>query len=69
MDVSPLCCLCKKHPETVDHIISGCTPIAKKKYTPHHDAVAKYIHWNILRDHRHKVSKQWWLHKPVKTTH
>eukprot|EP00957_Ditylum_brightwellii_P169004 12863765-Ditylum_brightwellii.AAC.1 len=69
MDVSPLCRLCKKCPETVGHIISGCTPITKKKYTPRHNAVAKYIHWNILQDHGDEVSEQWWLHKPVKTMH
>eukprot|EP00957_Ditylum_brightwellii_P031509 2389183-Ditylum_brightwellii.AAC.2 len=47
----------------------SCTPIVKKKYTPCHDAVVKYIHWNILRDYGYKVSDQWWLHKPVKTIH
>eukprot|EP00957_Ditylum_brightwellii_P117364 8950723-Ditylum_brightwellii.AAC.1 len=56
MDVSPLCCLCKKEPGTVAHIISGCTPIAKKKSSPRHDSVAKYIHWCVLQDHGYKVS-------------
>eukprot|EP00957_Ditylum_brightwellii_P190495 14500368-Ditylum_brightwellii.AAC.1 len=69
MDVSSLCHLCKKHPDTVSHILSDCIPIVKKKYSPCHDGVAKYIHWNILRDHGHKVSAKWWLHKPVKITH
>eukprot|EP00957_Ditylum_brightwellii_P030215 2287124-Ditylum_brightwellii.AAC.1 len=69
MDVSPLCHLCKREPEIVAHIISSCTPIAKKKHSLYHNAVATYIHWCMLQGHEYKVSDQWWLHKPVKTTH
>mmetsp|Transcript_15362 Transcript_15362/g.22431 ORF Transcript_15362/g.22431 Transcript_15362/m.22431 type:complete len:143 (-) Transcript_15362:88-516(-) len=58
-DVLPLCCLCKRHDETVAHLISGYSSIAKKKYTPRHDSVAKYIHWTILQDYCDPVSKQW----------
>jgi hypothetical protein len=67
-DDSPLCRLCKKVDETVAHLISGCSPIAKKKYTPQHDFVTKYIHCCILQDYCYLVSTQWWLHKSLKTT-
>mmetsp|Transcript_15363 Transcript_15363/g.22433 ORF Transcript_15363/g.22433 Transcript_15363/m.22433 type:complete len:121 (-) Transcript_15363:88-450(-) len=57
--ICALCCLCKRHDETVAHLISGYSSIAKKKYTPRHDSVAKYIHWTILQDYCDPVSKQW----------
>ena len=42
---SPLCRICHKHEETVDHIISGCPELAKTDYLERHNKAATYIHW------------------------
>ena len=41
---SPLCRICHKYEETVDHIISGCPELAKTDYLERHDKAAAYIH-------------------------
>ena len=33
----PMCRLCKQHPETVKHIVSGCTTLAQSHYKRRHD--------------------------------
>ena len=42
---SPLCSICHKHEETVDHIISGCHELAKTDCLEKHNKAAAYIHW------------------------
>ena len=41
---SSTCCLCGEHPETVEHLISGCSQLAGQQYKSRHDHVARYIH-------------------------
>ena len=38
---SPLCRICHKHEETVDHIISGCPELAKTDYLQRHNKAAE----------------------------
>ena len=59
-----MCRLCKEQSETIHHIISGCKMLAGTQYMYRHNQVAKYIHWNILRDLKVKVSESWLHHKP-----
>eukprot|EP00957_Ditylum_brightwellii_P019152 1443832-Ditylum_brightwellii.AAC.1 len=35
----------------------------KKKYTPHYDNIAKYLHWCALKDRDMPVPDQLYLHK------
>ena len=63
-----MCRLCKQHPETIAHVISGCNSLAATKYTFRHNQVAKYIHWNILKDNNIKVNDNWLQHEPEKST-
>ena len=65
---SPLCRLCRKKPETIAHLISGCECLVGTKYTNRHDKVGKYIHWNLLKDRGIKVSNDWFKHEPEKVT-
>eukprot|EP00957_Ditylum_brightwellii_P071436 5430686-Ditylum_brightwellii.AAC.1 len=58
---SPLCRSCLKHNETITHVVSGCPKISKKKYTPWHNGIAKYLHWRLLRDQSRNVPDQWHL--------
>ena len=50
-NVSPLCRLklCADHPETVEHLISGCSQLASHQYEIRHDHVAHYIHWLLCK--------------------
>lgn len=43
------CRLCAERPETIDHLISGCTMLAGNQYTERHDNVAKILHLEIRR--------------------
>jgi hypothetical protein len=43
--------LCKQFNETVEHIISTCPMLAKKKqYKKRHDAVWAQLHFNICKE-------------------
>ena len=64
MDCSPLCRLCKQKPETVKHIISGCTCLVGSKYTNRHDKLGTYVHWVLLKDLGIKVCNEWFKHEP-----
>ena len=46
---SPLCRLCGKKGESVQHITSGCEKLAQKEYKRRHDNVAKKVHWDICK--------------------
>ena len=41
---SPLCRLCGKKGESVQHITSGCKKLAQKEYKRRQDKVAKKVH-------------------------
>ena len=47
--VSPSCRLCRRHDETIDHLISGCEVIAQRLYKHRHDEVARMLHWELAK--------------------
>jgi hypothetical protein len=65
LDCSPLCRLCQQKDETVRHIVSACPKLAGTKYTKRHNDVARYVHWNILKERGIEVTAQWWKHVPI----
>ena len=48
---SPLCRMCGKCGESVQHIVIGCEKLAQKEYKRRHDNVAKKIHWDLCKKH------------------
>ena len=44
---SPLCRLCGKKGESVQHLVSACRKLAQKEYKGQHDNVAKKVHWDL----------------------
>ena len=63
--ISPLCRLCGKYNETIDHIVSGCPVLAATEYTKRHNKVAAYIHWQICRHHNITTeAHKWYEHEP-----
>ena len=62
------CRLCKERDETISHIVSGCSMLAGTQYLHRHNQVAKYLHWNILRDIGVDTTNSWLDHKPKEIT-
>ena len=44
-----LCRVCRKVDESIDHIASGCSKLAKKECKRRHDNLAKIVHWKLAR--------------------
>ena len=57
----PLCRMCGKKGESVQHITSGCEKLAQKEYKRRHDNVAKKVHWDICKKNR---LEKWCEHVP-----
>lgn len=45
-----MCRLCDKAPESVAHVLAGCTALAQNKYTTRHNAALKILFFEILQD-------------------
>ena len=65
-DINPICRLCYKSSETIDHIVSGCEKLAQNEYKKRHDKVAAIIHWNMCRNHNFDYSERWYEHRAEK---
>ena len=61
---SPLCRLCGRKGESVQHITSECKKLAQKEYKRRHDNVAKKVHWDICRKNGLEHSEKWYEHAP-----
>ena len=46
---SPLCRLCGKKDESMQHLVSGCEKLAQKEYKRRHSIVAKKVHWYLCK--------------------
>jgi hypothetical protein len=65
------CRLCHQFEETVDHIMSACSILAKEQYIKRHDRVCAQLHFNICKELGVKLdSKLWYEHvsKSVETS-
>ena len=51
-----LCRMCGKGPESVPHILSGCSTLAQTKYLARHNSALKILFFEMLRD-QNLVSK------------
>ena len=61
---SPLCRLCGKKGENVQHITSGCEKLAQKEYKRQHNNVTKKVHWDICKKNGLEHSEKWYEHAP-----
>ena len=61
---NPLCRMCGKFDESIDHVISGCPELAKTEYIQRHDNAASYIHWKVCQSYDIKTTDKWYDHKP-----
>lgn len=49
---SDACRRCNNHPETIDHIIGGCSLLAGVDYTVRHNQVAQIVHQMLAKKHK-----------------
>ncbi len=61
---SPLCRLCGKRGETIQHIMCECEKLAQKEYKRRHDNVAKKVHWDLCKKNGLEHSEKWYEHTP-----
>ena len=63
-----MCRICSKQQETIDHLISGCSELAKTEYTQRHNRTAAYIHWKICKHYNIKATDKYYDHEPKPIT-
>ena len=59
-----LCRLCKKADESIDHVASGCSKLAKKEYKRRHDNLGKIVHWKLARKCNFEAGDKWYESEP-----
>ena len=62
------CRVCKAKPETVDHIVAGCSLLAPTEYLKRHNEIGKYLHWSVCKANEIKVNEKWYDHDPESVT-
>ena len=45
-----LCRICGRCPESVAHVLAGCSALAQSKYLERHNAAFKVLYFELLRD-------------------
>ena len=59
----PKCRYCGQQLETIDHLVSGCSILAKTEYLIRHNKVAQYIHWRVCHHFGINAAQQWYQHE------
>ena len=59
-----LCRLCKKADESIDHVVSGCSKLARKEYKRRLDNLCKVVHWKLARKCNFEAGYKWYEHEP-----
>ena len=59
-----LCRICKKQPETVFHILSGCDVLSKREYFTRHNNLCQYVHYEVMKHYGFACGSNWYVHKP-----
>ena len=59
------CRLCGDRDETINHIISECSKLAKKEYKAGHKWVGKVVHWERCRKFQFDQTNKWYMHNPA----
>ena len=59
-----LCRVCRKVEESIDHIVSGCSKLARKGYKRKYDNLGKLVHWKLARNCNFETGDKWYEHEP-----
>ena len=63
----PLCRLCGKKSQRVQHSVSGCEKLAQKEYKRQYDNVAKKVHRVLCKKYGLEQAGKWYEHVPEGT--
>ena len=55
--------MCRKVNESIDHIVSGCSKLAKKEYKRRHDNLGKIVHWKLATKCNFEAGDKWYEHE------
>ena len=60
------CRICKNMScdETIYHILAGCDSLAKREFFTQHNAVCKYLHFEISKAYNLPCGNNWYVHEP-----
>ena len=58
---SPLCRLCNRKGETINHIVSECKMLANREYKRRHDNIVRLVHWKLC--YKFDVNRSWKWHE------
>ena len=56
---------CGDRNETINHIISECSKLARKDYNIRHDRVGKVIYWKLCQKLKLDYTNKWYMHNPA----
>ena len=59
-----LCRLCKESVESIDHVVSGCSKLARKEYKRRHDNLGKIVYWKLARNCNFEAGDKWYESEP-----
>ena len=57
--------LCGDRDETISHVISECSKLARKGYKARHDWKGKVIYWEMCRKLKFDHTNIWYMHNPA----
>ena len=60
----PLCRVCRKVDEGINHIVTGCSKLTQKEYKRRHDNLGKIVHWKLARKCNFETRDKWYEHEP-----
>ena len=63
-EIESKCRLCEQHEETIDHLTSGCSILAKNEYLMRHDKVCTHLHYSICKALGTETTDEWYTHMP-----
>ena len=52
--------MCRKVDESIDHIVSGCSKLARKEYKRRQDNLGKIAHWNLATKCNFETGDKWY---------
>ena len=59
---TPLCRLCNEKTESITHIVSACSILAKSQYRKRHGKVGTYVHWLLCKKYHLQCNEKWYTH-------
>ena len=50
--------MCRNADENIDHIVSGCSKLAKKEYKRRNDSLGKIVNWKLARKYNFEAGNK-----------